>query len=204
MKVKVEVEKVGLTFNIQKGKIVASGPITSWQKMGKQWNTLFWGAPNHCGCWLQPWNKKMLTPWKKSYNQLRQYIKRQRHYFTNKGLSSQGYDFPSSHVLVWELEYKESWKLKNWCFWTVMFEKTPENPLDCNKIQSVHPKGNQSWLFIGRTDFEAETPIFWPPDMKSWLIWEVWSLNDWRQEEKRMTEDEMDVWHHWLNGHEFE
>ena len=204
MKVKVEVEKVGLTFNIQKGKIVASGPITSWQKMGKQWNTLFWGAPNHCGCWLQPWNKKMLTPWKKSYNQLRQNIKRQRHYFTNKGLSSQGYDFPSSQVLVWELEYKESWKLKNWCFWTVMFEKTPESPLDCNKIQSVHPKGNQSWLFIGRTDFEAETPIFWPPDMKSWLIWEVWSWNDWRQEEKRMTEDEMDVWHHWLNAHEFE
>ena len=172
--------------------------------MGKQWNTLFWGAPNHCGCWLQPWNKKTLTPWKKSYNQLRQYIKRQRHYFTNKGLSSQGYDFPSSHVWMWELEYEESWKLKNWCFWTVMFEKTPESPLDCNKIQSVHPKGNQSWLFIGRTDFEAETPIFWPPDMKSWLIWEVWSWNDWRQEEKRMTEDEMDVWHHWLNEHEFE
>ena len=98
------------------------------------------------------------TPWKKSYDQSRQHIKKQRHYFANKCLSSQGYGFPSSHVWMWELDYKESWALKNWCFWTVLLEKTLESPLDCKEIQPVHPKGDQSWVFIGRTDAEAETP----------------------------------------------
>ena len=105
----------------------------------------------------------MLAPWKKSYHQPRQHIKRQRHYFANKGPSSQSYGFTSSHVWMWELDYKESWVLKNWYFWTVMLEKTLESPLDSKKIQPVHPKGNQSWIFIGRTDVEAETPILWPP-----------------------------------------
>ena len=113
----------------------------------------------------------MLTPWKESYNQPRQHIKKQRHYFVNKGPSSQGYGFSSSHVWMWELDYKESWAPKNWCFWTVVLEKSLENPLNCKEIQPVHPKlGDQSWVFIVRTDAEAETPIFWPPDARSWLI----------------------------------
>ena len=102
----------------------------------------------------------MLAPWKKSYDQPRQHIQKQRHYFANKGLSSQGYGFSSGHVRIWELDSKERWVQKNWCFWTVVLEKTLESPLDCKEIQPVHPKGNQSWVFIGRTDAEAETPIF--------------------------------------------
>ena len=116
----------------------------------------------------------------------------------------QGYGFSSDHVWMWELDYKESWALKNWCFWTVVLDKTLESPLDCKEIQSVHPKGHQSWVFIGGTDVEAETPIFWPPDVKSWLIWKDPDVEkDWRQEEKGATEDEIVRWHHRLNGHEF-
>ena len=145
----------------------------------------------------------MLTPWKESYDQPRQHIKKQRHYF-NKGPSSQGYDFSSSHVCMWELDYKESWVPNNWCFWTVVLEKTLESPLDYKKIQLVHPKGNQSWIFIGRIDAEAETPMLWPPDVKNWLIWKDPDAGkDWRWEEKGTTEDEMVGWHHWLNGHEW-
>ena len=108
-------------------------------------------------------------------------------------------------VMMWELNYKESWALKNWCFATVVLEKTLESPLDCKEIHPVHPKGDQSWIFIGRTDAEAETPILWPLDAKNWLIWKDPDIGkDWRQEEKGMTEDEMVGWHHWLNGHEFE
>ena len=118
----------------------------------------------------------MLTPWKGSYNQPRQHIKKQRHYFINKGPSSQGYGFSSSHVQMWELDYKESWVPKNWCFWTVVLEKTLESPLDCKEIQRVHSKGDQSWVFIGRTDVETETPILWPPDVKNWLIWKTLML----------------------------
>ena len=113
----------------------------------------------------------MLTSWKKSYDQPRQHIKKQKDYLANKGPSSQGYGFSSGHVWMWELDYKESWALKKLCFWTVVLEKTLESPLDCKEIQPVPPKGDQSWVFIGRTDFEAETPILWPPDAKSWLIW---------------------------------
>ena len=113
----------------------------------------------------------MLTPWKESYDQPRQHIKKQRHYFVQKGSSSQGYGFSSGHVWMWELDYKESWALKNWCFWTVVLEKTLESPLDCKEIQPIHPKRDQSWVFVGRTDVETESPIFWPLDAKSWLIW---------------------------------
>ena len=113
----------------------------------------------------------MFAPWKKSYDQPRQHIKKQRHYFANKGPSSQSYGFSSSHVWMWELDYKESWAPKNWCFWTVVLEKTLESLLDCKEIKPVHPKKNKSWIFIGRTDAEAATPILWPPDAKSWLIW---------------------------------
>ena len=147
----------------------------------------------------------MLVPWKKSYDQPRQHIKKQRHYFVNKGLSSQSYGFSSSHVWMWELDDKESWALKNWCFWTVVLEKTLEGLLDSKEIQPVHPKRNQSWIFIGRADAEAETPILWPPNAKNWLIGKDPAAGkDWRQEEKGMTEDEMVGWRHWLYGHEFE
>ena len=139
----------------------------------------------------------MLAFWKKSYDQPRQHIKKQRHYFVNKGPSSQGYDFSSSHIRMWKLDYKESWALKDWCFWTVGLEKTLESPLDCKEIQPVHPKGDQSWVFIGGTYIEAETPILWPPDAKSWLIWKDPDAGkDWGQEEKGTTEDEMVRWHH--------
>ena len=125
--------------------------------------------------------------------------------FSNKGLYSQSYGFSSGHVWIWELDCEESRMPQNWCFWTVVLEKTLESPLDCKEIQPVYPKGDQSWVFIGRTDVEAETPILWPPHVKSWLIWEDPDAGrDWGQEEKGMTEDEMAGWHHWLDGPEFE
>ena len=120
------------------------------------------------------------------------------------GPSSQCYGFSSSHVWMWELDYKESWAPKNWCFWTVVLCKTLESPLDCKEIQPVHPKGDQSWVFIGRTDVEVETPVLWPPNVKSWLTGKAPDAGkDWGQEEKGMTEDEMVGWHHQLNGHGF-
>ena len=128
----------------------------------------------------------------------RERIKEQRHHFANKGPSSQGYGFSSSHVWMWELDYKESWASKNWCFWTVVLEKTLASPLDCKEIQPVYPKGDQSWLFIGGTGLEAETPILWPPDVKSWFIGK-----DPDAVRRGMIEDEIVGWHHRLNGHEF-
>ena len=149
--------------------------------------------------------RRLLTPWKESYDQPRQYIQKQRHYFANKGPSSQSYGFSSSHVWMWELDHKEGWALKNWCFWTVVLEKTLESPLNCKEIQPVHPKGNQSWIFIGRTDAEAEAPILWPPDEKNWLSGKDPDAGkDWRQEEKGTTEDEMVGLHHQLDRHESE
>ena len=145
----------------------------------------------------------MHTPWKESCDQPRQHIKKQRSYFANKGLSSPGYGFSSSHVWMWEFDYKESWVPKNQCFWTVVLQKTLESPLDCKKIQPVHPKGDQSWVFIGGTDDEAETPILWSPDVKSWLSWKDPDAGkDWGQE-KGMTENEMVGWHHRHNGYRF-
>ena len=113
---------------------------------------------------------KSLAPWKKSYDKPRQRIKKQRHHFANKGLSSQSYGFSSSHAWMWELDHKEDWALKNWCFWTVVLEKTLECPLDSKEIKPVNPKGNQPWTLFRRIDVEAETPILWPPDAKSWII----------------------------------
>ena len=136
----------------------------------------------------------MLAPWKKSYDQPRQHIKKQRHYFANKGPSS-------SHVWMWELDHKESWALKNWCFSIVVLKKTSESPLDSKEIKPVNPKWNQSCIFTGRTDAEAETPILWPLDVKNWLIGKDPDVGkDWRQEEKGTTEDEMSGWHHQLSG----
>ena len=143
---------------------------------------------NYRLCYAVSWNQKTLTPWKESYDQPRQHIKKQRHYFVNKGTSSQGYGFSSGHVWVWELDYKESWAQKNWCFWTVVLKKTLESPLDCKEIQPVHPKVNQYWKSIERTDVEAETPKLWPPDGKSWFIWKDCDAGeDWGQEEKGTT-----------------
>ena len=132
-------------------------------------------------------------------------ILKSRHYFADKGWSSQGYGFSSDHVWMWELDYRESWAPKNWCFWTVVLEKTLESPLDLKEIQPVHPKENQSWIFIGRTDAEAGTAILGPPDAKNWLFGKDPDAGkDWRQEEKGTTEDEMIGLHHRLDGHEFE
>ena len=133
----------------------------------------------------------MLAHWKKSYDQPRQCIKKQRHHFADKGPSNQNYGFSSSHVWMWELDYKESWALMSWCFWTVVLEKTLESPLDCKEIKPVNPKGNQPLIFIGRND--AEAPILWPPDAKKWLIGkDPDAEKDWKQEEET-TEVKM-VW----------
>ena len=167
--------------------------------MGKQWLTLFLGgykitADDDCSHEI----KRCLLLG-------RQVMIKQRHYFANKGLSSQGYGFSSGHVWMWELDYKESWVQKNWWLWTVVLEKTLESPLDWKEIKPVHPKGNQSWMFTGRTDVEAETPILWLPDAKNWLIGKDPDAGKyWRREEKGTTEDEMVGWHHWPSGHEFE
>ena len=134
-----------------------------------------------------------------------QRIKNQTHQFTYKGLYSQNYGFSSSHVQMWELEHEEVWTPKNWCFWIVVLEKTLESSLDCEKIEPVSPKGNQSWISFGRTDAEAETPILWPPDAKNWLIWKDPDAGkDQRWDEKGMTEGEMVGWHYQLNGDELE
>ena len=146
----------------------------------------------------------MFAPWKKRYDQPRQHIKKQRHYFANKGWSSQSYGFSSSHVWMWGLDYKESWALKNWCFWAVMLKKTLESLLDCKEIKPAYPKVSQSWLFIGKTDVEAETPIVGP------LMWRTDSFEKtqcWerlRAGGEGMTEDEMVGWHQQFNGHEVE
>ena len=172
----------------------------------KQWENLFWKAPKitadgNCSHEI----KRPLFLRRKAMTNLDSILKKQRHYFANKGLSSQSYGFSSSHVWMWKLDYKESWAPKNWRFWTVVLEKTLESPLDSYKeIQPVHPKGNQSWIFNGRTEAEAETPVLWPPDAKNWLIGkDPDAEKDWRWE-KGTTEDEMVGWHHQLNGHEFE
>ena len=161
------------------------------EKQWKQWQTLFLGALKS----LQIVTAAMKL--KDSYSLEgklwlhRQHIKKQRDSFANKGSSSQGYSFSSGHVWIWELDYKESWEPKNWCFWTVVLVKTLENPMDCKEIHPVHPKGNQSWVFIARTDVEAETP----PDGKNWLIWKDFHAGKDPRREKGMTEDKMVGWH---------
>ena len=158
-------------LNIQKTKIMASGPITSWQIDGETVRDfIFLGSRITADCDCSHEIKKMVTPWKGSYDQLRQHIKKQRHCFANKGPSSQAYGFSSSYVWMWELDCEENWVPKNWCFWTVVLEKTLESPLDCKEILPVHSEGDQPWDFFGGNDAEAETPVLWPPHVKSWLI----------------------------------
>ena len=174
------------------------------RKQWKQWQTLFSWAPKSLQMVTVAMKLKDACCWRKSYDQPRQHIKKQRHDFANKSLSSQSYGFSGSHGWMWELDHKESWVPKDRCFWTVVLEKTLESSLDCKEIKPVNPKGNQPRIFIGRTDDEAETPILWPPDVKSQLIGkETDAGKDWGQEEKGTTEDEMVGWHHQLNGHEF-
>ena len=147
----------------------------------------------------------MLVPWKESYEQPRWHIKKQRHYFANKGPSSQSYGFSSSHVWMWELDHKESWVLKNLCFWTVVLGKTLESPLDCKEIQPVNLKGNQPEYSLEGLMLKLKLPILWSPDVKSWLTRKDPDAGkDLRWEEKERTEDEMVGWHHQLNGHKFE
>ena len=186
---------------------MASGPITSWEIDGETVETMadfiFLGskitADGDCSHEI----KRCLLLGRKAMTNLDSILKSLD--ITDKSLSSQSYSFSSGHVWMRELDYKESWALKDWCFWTVVLEKTLESPLDCMEIQPIHPKGDQSWVFIERTDVEAEAPIFWPPDANSWLIWKDHDAGkDWGQEEKGMTDDEMVGWHHWLNEHEFE
>ena len=170
--------------------------------MGKQWKrcqTIFLGSKITADGKLQDAYSLQGKLWPTQIA-----IKKQRYNFANKGLSSQGYGFSSGHVWMWELDCEESWTPKNWCFWTVVLEKTLKSPLDCKEIQPVHPKGDQSWVFFGRNDAEAETPILWLPHAKNWLIGKDSDAGrDWRQEKKGTTEDEMAGWHHWLNGREF-
>ena len=141
-----------------------------WGNNGNSERPLFSWAPKSVQVVTAAMKLKDTCSWKKSYDHPRQHIKKQRHYFANKGLSRQSYGFSSSHVWMWELDYKESWVQNNWCFWTVVLEKTLESPLGCNEIQTVNPKGDQFWVFFERTDVEAETPTLWPPDAKSWLL----------------------------------
>ena len=205
MKVKEESEKVGLKLNIQKTKIMASGPITSWQIDGETMETMrdfiLRGskitADGDCSHEI----KRHLLLERKAMVNLESI--KQRYYFANKVSLVKVMVFT---VVMYGCEsWTITWVLKNWCFWTVVLEKTLESPLDCKEIQPVHPKGEQSWLFIGGTDVEAITPILWPPDVESWLIWmDPDAGKDWGQEEKDVTDDEMVGWHYRLNGHEFE
>ena len=175
-----------------------------WENKWKQWEILFWGAPKSLQIVIVAVKLKDAFSFEEKLWP-RQHVKMQRPYFANKGLSSQSYGFSSSHVWMWELDYKERWVLKNWCFWSVVLEKILESPLQNKEIQPVYTKGNQSWISIWRTDDETETLIVWPPDAKKWVIWKDPDAGkDWRWEEKGTTEDEMVGWHHRLSGHEFE
>ena len=170
----------------------------------KQWLTLFFWAPKSLQMVIATMKLKDTYSLEGKLYQPRLHIEKQRYYFANLGSSSQGYGFSSGHVLMWELDYKESWVPKNWCFWTMVLEKTLESPLDFKEIQPVHPKADKSWVFIGRTDVEAETLILCPPDEKSWRIGKDPDVGKYLgQEEKGMTKDEMVGCHHELNGHGF-
>ena len=175
-----------------------------WGKNGNNDKLHFRGLQNHCKLWLQPWNKRWFLLGRKVMTNLDSILKSRDITLLMKVQLVKAMVFP---VVMYgcEFDYKEGWAPKNWCFWTTVLEKTLESPLDTKEIQPVHPKGNQSWIFIRRIDAEAETPILWPPDAESWLIWNDPDVGkDWGQEEKGMTEDEMVGRYHQLDGHEFE
>ena len=174
-----------------------------WRNNGNS-DRLFWGAPKSLQMVTAAMKLKHTCSLEEKLWQPRQHIKKQIHYFANKGPSSHSCGFSSSRVWMWELDYKESWVLKNWCFWTVVLEKTLESHLDCKEIQPVHPKGNQLWIFIERTDANTQSPILWPSDVKNWPTGKDPDAGkDW-QWEKGTTEDEMVGWHHQCDGWEFE
>ena len=208
MKVKEESEKVGLKLNIQKTKIMASGPITSWQIDGETVETvadfIFWGSKITVdGDYSREIKRRLLLGRKVMTN-------------LDSILENRDITLPTKVHLVKAVVFPvvmygcESWTIKKAEHWRIdafelLWEKTLESPLDCKEIQPVCPKGDQSWVFIGRTDVETEAPVLWPPDAKSWLIWKDPDAGkDWGQEDKGMTEDEMVEWHHWLDGHGFE
>ena len=177
-----------------------------WGNNGNS-QTLFLGAPKSLQTVTAAMKlKRHLLLGRKAMTNLDSILKsRDIHYFANKGPSSQSYGFSTSHVWMWELDYKESWTLKNWCLWTEVLKKTLEGPLDCKEIKPVSHKGNQSWIYIGRNDAKAETPVLWPPHVKNWLIGkDPVAGKDWRQEEMGATEDELVGWHHRCDRHEFE
>ena len=205
MKVKEKSEKVGFKLNIEKTKIMASGPITSWQIDGETVKPvadfIFLGSKITASGDCSHEIKRHLLLGRKVMNNLDSILKSRDITLPTKVHLVKAMVFP---VVMWDLDYKESLTLKNWCFWTVLLEKTLESPLDCKEIQPVHPKGDQSWVFIRRSDVEAETPILWPPHAKSWLIGkDPGAGKDWGQEVKGTTEDEMVGWHHRLDGHGF-
>ena len=206
MEVKEESEKAGLKLNIQKMKIMASGPITSGkieeEKVEAVTDFIFLGSKITVD---SDWSHEHLLLERKAMTNIDSMLKKQRHHFANKSPYSQGNGLSRSHTWIWELDHKEGRALKNWCFRTLVLEKTVESPLDCKEIKLVHPKGNQPWLFIGRTDVEAEAPILWPTDAKNLFTRkEPDAWKDWKQGDKRMAENEMVWWHHWLNGCESE
>ena len=173
--------------------------------MGKQWKHRlhFLGPQTHCWWWLQHEIKRCLLLGRKAMTNLDSILKSRDSTSPTTVCLSQSYCFSSSHVWMWELDHKEIWVPQNWCFWTVVLEKTLESPLDCREIQPVNPKGNQSWIFIGKTDTEA--PILWLPNEKNWFIGKDPDAGkDWNWEEKGAIEGEMVGWHHWLDGHELE
>ena len=192
-------------------KIKASSPITSWQidekTMEAVGDFIFLGSKITADGDYSHEIKRRLLLGRKAMTNLDSILKSRDITLPIKVCMLQAMVFPSSHVQMWELDHKEGWAPKNWCFWTVVLKKTLENPLDCKEIKPVSPKGNQSWIFTRRTDAETETPIFWLPDAKNWLIRKEKLQDagkDWRQEEIGATEDQMVGWHYWLNGHEFE
>ena len=190
-------------------KIMASRPITSWEIDGETVETvsnfIFGGSKITADSDCSHEIKRHLFFGRKAITNLDSILKNRDIAVPTKSPCSQSYGFSNGHVWIWELDCKESWAPKNWCFWTVMLEKTLECPLDCKEIQRVHSEGDQPWDFFGRNDAKAETPVLWPPHAKSWLIGKDSDVGrDWGQEEKGMTEDEMAGWHHWLNGRESE
>ena len=187
----------------------ASGPITSWQIDGEKMeivtNFIFLGSKITVDGDCSHEIKRCLLLGIKTMTNLDSILKSRDITFLTKVHPAKATVFSRSHVWIWESNHKEGWALKNWCFWTVVLEKTLENPLDSKEIKPVNPKGNQPWIFTGRAYAEVESPILWPPEWKSQLIRkDADAGKEWRQEEKGVTEDELVGWHHWLNGHEFE
>ena len=205
MKVKEESEKVDLKLNIQKTKIMASSSITSWKIHGETMGTvrdfILGGSKITADGYCSHEIKRHLLPWKKSYANIDSILKKQRHFFADKGLSTQSYDFSSGHVWMWELGYKESWRnvaFEVWCWRRLLRVPWTARRSNQSILREVSPEYS-----IGRTDVEAETPILWPPDVKKWLLGKDPAAGkDWMREEKGMTEDEMVGWYHWLDGYE--